>query len=29
MHFDDTACQPDQEIEVIHDPTGLVAYPVK
>lgn len=29
MHFDNTASQADQEIEVIHDPAGVVAYPVK
>jgi hypothetical protein len=29
MHFDNTTCPADQEIELVHDPNGVVAYPVK
>ncbi len=29
MHFDNTTCQADQEIDLIHDPNGVIAYPVK
>jgi hypothetical protein len=29
MTFDNTACEPDQEIDLVHDPQGIVAYPIK
>ena len=29
MTFDDTSVECDQEIELVKDPNGLVAYPLK
>lgn len=29
MNFDDTDCEPDQELELVKDPDGTVEYPTK
>lgn len=29
MSFDDVECEADQEFQVVHDPQGLIEYPVK